>query len=201
MKSLAAATCLLLIACSGAPKERDGQFEVASEHPKGSSPSDEASEPGAKEDQPEAPDRSEEKPVTFTGVLQKTSVSSFGASDDCTYEMVLEDVAVEVTMLVSARAIVSATVKNRTHESTVQCQHGPMEPTNQSFTLREFEKDMNGRIPITFDGDPGNRPKTDLTAKLSPEADGLQMTLQWHRSDLGKPYDWSVAAKIPLASK
>jgi hypothetical protein len=198
---------LLLVACSGAPPDSGGaDYELTS----APSPAPAATQDTESEKEP-APSKPpivsqpvtsapNEEPLVLAGTLAQSPKVAFGGKDYCKYEMILEDISVELSVLWSTDTVVAARVTNRTHESARDCTYAPMAPTLQGFALREAGRDKDNNILLSFDGAAENKPPTNLGGKLQRVGSGYELTLYWRRQAKA-PLDWYVVAKVPIAQK
>jgi hypothetical protein len=194
MRHLLVLACALvsLVACSGAPLGDAPDFELGQ-----GDGEDDASAP-APPPSDAGTDTTGRRVTTFRGSLAATEKVAFGGSPYCVYEIVLEDITVDLRMLESGE-ITDVAVQNRVVEHAADgCPHEPMSPSAHEYRLAQATKTPSG-ARITFTGAEANRPKTELVMELSPEGRRYRAAMQWKRVDFEAPLDWTVEAALPLS--
>jgi hypothetical protein len=194
MRHVLVLACVLvpLVACSGAPSGDAPDFELGQGGGEGdaSAPAPPPSDAGKEATGPGV--------TTFRGSLATTGKVAFGGGRYCEYEIVLEDVDVDLRMLESGE-ITDVAVQNRAVEHAADgCPHEPMSPSQHEYRLAQVTKTPSG-ARLTFTGAEANRPKTELVMELSPEGRRYRAAMQWKRVDFEAPLDWTVTASLLLS--
>lgn len=137
----------------------------------------------------------------FVGTLAATKPMTFGGSPYCTYKMTMKNVDVDVTVTGNGD-IANASVSNVAFEETVPpCSQPPLEPNLQKYYLASSSKLPNGGAHLELARDPLNRTAATLILEGDFRVDDVKALLEWHRTDIGSPFDWRITTTVSLASR
>lgn len=142
----------------------------------------------------------------FRGTLSSTAPVTFGGpymdASYCRYSVTLKNI--ELDMVVADGKLVASTVKNQMAEAFVgTC--GSQQPTIKTnlhtYALSSAVTSTSGGFRAEYLYASGNEPKATLVIDLAPTTTGYTASATWHRNDIGKPFDWTVTATVPVAQQ
>jgi hypothetical protein len=137
----------------------------------------------------------------FTGTLAATATTAFGGEGYCNYRVTMKSVEVSVTVT-QAGDIANAAVTSLAVEETVPpCPHPPLPPNVHKYYLASSSKLPAGGSHLELARDPLNRPEATLVLEGDFRADTVKAALEWHRTDIGPPFDWRVTTTVSLTRR
>lgn len=141
--------------------------------------------------------------LAFSGTLAATGAVPFGGNyadaSNCTYTVTLKNVTID--LVVQDGQLVASAVHDQMVETTIGvCWYAAQDPNAQTFQLATAVASTSGGFHAEYLGASGNTPKASLVVDLTRDGDGYSASATWHRTDLGKPFDWTVTGTIGLLS-
>lgn len=139
--------------------------------------------------------------TSYVGELDASAAVKFGGdyadASHCNYTVTLEDIRVE---LVTANGdLAASTVRDTMVEATVgSCPYAPQPASAQSYALSAATTTDRG-FHAEYLAASGNQPKGTLVVDLTKSGAGFAAAATWHRTDIGKPFDWTVTATVAVA--
>jgi len=136
--------------------------------------------------------------VGYVGHVDLVPPVPFGhMPDTCDYTMTFKQL--DVTLMLTGDTPTAGHVQNLNVEATVgACPYAPAPNVISSYTFDSAKPGPSGLV-LTFQADRTNATKASLVVTLVKTMTGYTAKLTFHRTDIGTPFDWTVATDVALA--
>lgn len=135
----------------------------------------------------------------WRGTLTASPRVKFGGSPYCDYYVTMRTIEALLT-LDSGGNVVDATVTaNMFEEVGTTCTQPPIKQNMHTYTRSRATRGDDGAVSVTLIPKSTNEPRANLVITGNLSKSPASMKLQFHRYDLGSPFDWTVNATVSVA--
>jgi hypothetical protein len=138
----------------------------------------------------------------FTGTLEATEPAAFGGGGACSYRITMKSVSVDVTVTETGtieRGASTSTAVEEIEVTTPPCPDPPLEANLHKYTFTSASQLPGGGMHLEFAPGAANKPQATLVLEGDFSGPTVDALLEWHRTDLGAPYEWRVQGNVTLA--
>lgn len=136
---------------------------------------------------------------SWRGTLAASPRVKFGGAPYCDYYVTMRTIDAQLT-LDSGGNVVDATVTaNMFEEVGTSCTQPPIKQNKHTYTRSRATRGEDGAVTVTLVPKSTNEPRANLTITGNLSKTPASMKFQFHRYDLGSPFDWTVNATVSVA--
>jgi len=138
---------------------------------------------------------------SFHATLPATLPVSYGGAPYCAYRSTLEHVTVDLTQAKNGDVVAASVTALAVEETVPPCPYPPLAASTHHYALRSSTLLPGGARHVELVAATANVPIVSLTLEGNLDEAFPELTLVWHRIDIDAPFDWSVTARVTLATR